>query len=337
MKRIRLFESSSTQLAFLFSGLLAAALTLLAMDIHALVKGEKSDATFTYVVLILISIITFGLFIISFYVTKRINTIAQTADHIMSTRDLSARIPIDAHWDDLSKLANVLNLMLEDIEQLLAGVRQVSDSIAHDLRTPLTRLRNHIESMRTGSNRPEVTHDGLGQLIVECDGLLTTFNALLRISNIESGKRLTAFSEMSFSQIVHDVIELYEPLISDKHIHLAFVSEPTTMVGDKDLLFQAIANLLDNAIKYTPPDGHIHVAVNPFEGGGKLVVSDTGPGISQEHKDLVFRRFYRVDSCRNQPGSGLGLSLVAAVINLHQGTITLSDNLPHGLMVTVVV
>jgi signal transduction histidine kinase len=109
------------------------------------------------------------------------------------------------------------------------------------------------------------------------------------------------------------------------------------MVGDKDLLFQAIANLLDNAIKYTPPDGHIHVAVNPFEGGGKLVVSDTGPGISQEHKDLVFRRFYRVDSCRNQPGSGLGLSLVAAVINLHQGTITLSDNLPHGLMVTVVV
>ena len=334
MKRIHLFEASSTKLALFFSALLSVALVLLSVEIYALMHGETISALVSYFTLFLVVLICIGLFIISFYVTKRINTIAETADRIISTRDLTQRIPIDSRWDDLSKLSSVLNLMLEEIEQLVDGVRQVSDNIAHDLRTPLTRLRNHIESMRT-QRAASAQSEEFSQLIAECDALLTTFNALLRIANIEAGKRHTAFGELNFACVMNDVIELYDPVATEHGITLKFISEPTSMVGDKDLLFQAAANLVDNAIKYTPVGGTITVTIRRTPLGAQLMVVDTGHGIANEHKQQVFRRFYRVSGCRSRPGSGLGLSLVAAVVKLHQGTISLSDNHPHGLIVTV--
>ena len=281
--------------------------------------------------LCLLGLTSLGLFVISFYVTKRINTIAATVDAIMTTRDLSQRIPITSRWDDLSKLAVTLNLMLADIEMLVASVKQVSDNIAHDLRTPLTRMRNRIESLKLNS----ITPDDLSKLTNECDGLLATFNGLLRIAKIEAGKHHIEFSKVNLANILQDVVELYEPLASEKEINFSYRAEPVTIMGDKDMLFQAFANLIDNAIKYTPNGGIVVATLAPHSGGALLTFTDTGGGISDEHKPHVFSRFYRVDSCRSQQGLGLGLSLVTAVITLHNGKITLNDHKPNGLIVSV--
>lgn len=333
MNRIAHIKSSSTQVALLVSAILAVTLVLLCDEIYSLMHGERVDPLFTSAILGLMALISIGLFTLSYYVTKRINTIAATADLIITTRDLSQRIPIDSRWDDLSTLSSILNLMLEDIEQLVAGVRQVSDNIAHDLRTPLTRLRNHTESLRA-SGKP-IKPEQLNPLILECDGLLTTFNALLRIANIEAGKRHSGFHTVNLGNVMDDVIDLYEPLAGEKSVHLTLDRQCCTIMGDKDMLFQAMANLVDNAIKYTPQGGTVAISVRKTKNGGQIVIRDTGHGIPDAHKQQVFRRFYRVDSCRVQPGSGLGLSLVAAVIKLHQGEITLTDNAPTGLIVTV--
>lgn len=335
--RIYLFQSSSTKLAIFFSTLLIAALFLLSVEIYAISHGEMVRPIFTKFILALVIFICVGLFFVSFYVTKRINAITDTADRIISTRDLTQRIPIDNPWDDLSKLAKALNMMLDEIEQLVASVRQVSDNVAHDLRTPLTRLRNHIEAMRNDTadiTRAEQQEE-FNTAIAECDALLNTFNALLRIANIESGRRLANFHTIDLMPVIHDVVELYEPVANEKHIFLAFRTEPTLVIGDKDMLFQATANLLDNAIKHTPEGGSIVLTLARTEKGATITLTDTGPGIADEHKSNVFRRFYRVDACRNKPGAGLGLSLVAAIVKLHQGMITLSDNKPQGLIVTV--
>jgi signal transduction histidine kinase len=335
MRRIRHVESSSTKLALLFSGLLAFAAVLLGVEMYALTHDESIHPIYSRFVLVLIILVSGSLFFVSFYVTKRINVIAQTATRIINTSDLSQRIPLDARWDDLSKLALTLNTMLEEIEQLVSGIRTLSDNIAHDLRHPLTRLRNRIESMRKDSPDNTELQQKLGELTLECDALLTTFQALLRISNIESGKRSSGFKAMDFTKLMQDVVELYEPVAADKNITLQFLPLNAQVVGDKDLLFQAFTNLIDNAIKYTPTEGIVTVAMQPQEKGARVVIRDTGLGVSDEHKDRVFRRFYRVEHSRRLPGSGLGLSLVAAIIKLHSGIIQLHDNSPQGLAVTV--
>ena len=339
MNRIYHFESSSTKLAIFFSTLLIFVLFLLSIEIYAINHGEIVKPIFTQAILALVMFICVSLLLVSFYVTKRINAITTTADRIITTRDLTQRIPIDNKWDDLSKLGEALNMMLDEIEQLVASVRQVSDNIAHDLRTPLTRLRNHIETMRNDTANAPLTRaeqqEEFNTLIGECDGLLTTFNALLRIANIESGRRHANFHTLDLVPVLHDVIELYEPVAHEKNILLQFDATATHVIGDKDLLFQAMANLLDNAIKHTPEGGTISLRVVPEKVGGTITIQDTGPGIPDAHKPHVFRRFYRIAACRNMPGSGLGLSLVSAIITLHQGSISLSDNKPYGLIVTI--
>lgn len=329
--------SSSIKLALLFGGLLGIAALLLALEIVALTTGELLHPLYSKFVLALIVIVCGGLFFISFYVTKRINIIAATAQQIIATSDLSRRIPLDARWDDLSKLSSTLNTMLGEIEQLVDGIRTVSDNIAHDLRHPLTRLRNHMEDMRRHTapeHNPEL-HLELTDLIAECDALLTTFQALLRISNIESGKRHTGFRPIDLVKLMQDVIELYEPVAAEKSIALQFTSARADVIGDKDLLFQAFTNLIDNAIKYTPAQGRIDVEMSSLGNGARVIIRDSGQGVSDEHKQRVFRRFYRVDHSRRTHGSGLGLSLVAAIIKLHHGHIQLHDNMPSGLTVTV--
>lgn len=340
MHRIRIFQSSSTKLAVLLSSLLVGSLFLLSIEIYRFSHGKPIQPIIIHSILGVVLFICCSLFFISYYATKRINAIVETADSIIRTGDLTQRIPIDNPWDDLSKLAQVLNAMLAQIDQSVASIRQVSDNIAHDLRTPLTRLRNHIENMRMSAivppTDPEEQQKEFNALVTECDALLSTFNALLRIANIESGRGHSLFERTNLMPVVEDAIDLYEPMASEKNIRLSFHAEPAWVQGDKDLIFQMLANLLDNAIKHTPVGGDITLAIKAGNPKTTITITDTGTGIPDEHKHHVFRRFYRTESARNTPGSGLGLSLVNAIIRLHKGTIKLQDRTPNGLIVTIV-
>lgn len=268
-------------------------------------------------------------FVISIFVVSRTNRIALTAKDIMDTGDLSQRIIIDSRWDDLSNMAYVLNAFLDRIEVLMQGIRQVSDNIAHDLRTPLTRLRNNLETLRSQDLSDEM-QPVYEVMISEADHLLNTFNALLRIARIETGKQKTQFVDINFKKIVCDVIDLYEPLAEEKHISITSDLSEAQYNGDRDLIFQALANILDNAIKFTPTDGAISIKLTRSEGRSILTIRDNGPGIPEGEQDKVFDRFYRSESSRTTPGNGLGLSLVEAVVKLHAGSISLK-NLGPGL------
>lgn len=273
--------------------------------------------------------------VLSTILERRLKAINDSIATILSG-DLSQRIPVaySDGGDDYVNLIVNFNHMLDRINQLMEGLKQLSDNIAHDLRTPLTRLRNNLASIELdelGNNREVVAG-----LIEEADALLATFNALLRIAQIESGNKRTAFARTDMVTILRDVCEFYEPLAADKEQSLV-VELPATCpcVVDRDLLFQALANLLDNAIKYAPHGGRIEVCVEERDGGSCIEVCDNGPGIPAAEREKVFQRFYRVEESRSgHPGNGLGLSLVQAVVNLHGGSIGLGDNDP-GLRVSV--
>ena len=334
--RIRIFQSTSAKLALSLSSLLLCSLILLCVEVYRFSHGNPIQPIIIYSILAVVICICGSLFYISYHVLNRINAIVDTADNIITTRDLTQRIHIDNPWDDLSKLSQVLNTMLAQIDHSVNSIRQVSDNIAHDLRTPLTRLRNDIENLKLGLAGNEEKQHEVNELVTECDGLLSTFNALLRIANIESGRMQPTFHSIDLMPVAEDVIDLYEPFAAEKEIRLVLIAEPTTTMGDKDLLFQAMANLLDNAIKHTPANGTITLGLSTSSVTNRAIVtvSDTGCGIPDNHKEHVFRRFYRTESARNTPGAGLGLSLVSAIITLHHGVIKLSDNTPNGLVVT---
>jgi signal transduction histidine kinase len=271
-------------------------------------------------------------------VVRRIEAINQTSRDIMEG-DLSRRIPSGGSGDDFDQLADGLNRMLARIETLMAGVRQVSDNIAHDLRTPLTRLRTKLEVLRVelesalGEGHPAGA--AVEETIADADVMLTTFNALLRIARIESGSQRAGFAEVDLAPLAQDVAELYEPVAADKDQTLTVEVPPSALVvGDRDLLFQALGNLVDNAVKYTPQGGQVTLRIRPLPDTIAVEVGDSGPGIPPELREEVFRRFFRADHSRSTPGSGLGLSLVQAVIQLHGASIELADNRP-GLRVTV--
>lgn len=334
--RLHPLQSSSTKLALFFSGLLGLAAVLIVFEMVAIARGGIFHPMLPQLVLILLFFVCVCLFVIGLHVTQRMNAIAETASQITRTADLSRRIAVEGKGtDDISRLSLVLNSMLDEIEQLVKGMRTLSDNIAHDLRHPLTRLRNHIDQMRKSTGEESELHQELSALMSECDALLTTFQALLRISNIESGKRHSGFKFVDIERLLQDVVDLYEPVAADKSISFSFAPCPLSVMGDKDLLFQAFTNLVDNAIKYTPTGGSIDLAMRLDESGPRIVLKDSGLGVSDEHKQQVFRRFYRIENSRRAPGSGLGLSLVAAIIKLHKGMIQLHDNTPSGLIVTV--
>ncbi len=270
--------------------------------------------------------------LVSSRVARRVEAIAQTGREIMEG-DLSQRVPTNGSGDDFDQLAANLNRMLERIEGLMAAVRQVSDNIAHDLRTPLTRLRTRLELAQAAD--PRQAREAVDQAVEDAEELLATFNALLRIARIESGSRRSAFATFDLAGLVHDVGELYEPLASDKGQQLIVKAEGAISVrGDRDLLFQALTNLVDNAIKYTPQGGQVILAATPGDRGPEVMVADTGPGIPPELREKVFQRFFRADDSRATPGSGLGLSLVRAVADLHGASIGLEAGDP-GLRVVL--
>jgi signal transduction histidine kinase len=239
----------------------------------------------------------------------------------------SERLQLVDEVGHVRELSVIMNSMLDQMESLMQGVRRVSDNIAHDLRTPLTRLRNQLSQLRAGLST--ATPEDVSGIIQECDDLLASFSAVLRISTLESGKRSSASLELDLGQLLRDVVELYEPLAQEKNIALTFEQRSQRCTGEADLLFQMFANLLDNAVKYTPEHGSIEVLLEQLSSGGhSVLINDSGPGIAMADRKNVFRRFFRVESSRSeQPGHGLGLSLVQAIARYHNGSVEiLADN-----------
>lgn len=269
-----------------------------------------------------------GGFVLSRQVMKRLEAINTTSREIING-DLSRRIPRQHSGDEFDSLAGNLNTMLDRIEELMESVRRVSDSIAHDLRTPLARLSNRLELLHAEQERTGQDPGLAEQAMTDADGLLQTFNALLRIARIETRQHSETFSATDMGALLHDVVELYEPLAEEKGQSLSLQADTRVhMQGDRDLLFQAMANLLDNAIKYTPPQGRIQITLGEQANCGRITIADTGPGIPEDERQQVFQRFYRLEKSRTSPGSGLGLSLVAAVARIHGMTLRLDDNRP---------
>lgn len=298
---------------------------LIGRDIHGIVQSYEQLKLFTGLIMAFMFIVIMVSFLISTFVVRRINLIAETAKDIMDTGDLTQRISIEGDWDDLSNLAQVLNQLLLQIESLMQGVRDVSNNIAHDLRTPLTRIRNRLEA---ASKEPIGTQDAQ-ELLEEADKLLGVFSALLRISRIEKSSAIAAFAHVHMQEIICDVVELYDPVAEEKGVTLRqVIHDDVTIAGEKDLLFQLLANVCDNAIKYTDMGGMVEVSLKRRGDMAAICVSDSGAGISDEEKARVYERFYRSDKSRGTQGSGLGLSLVKAIVDRHGGSITLADNHP---------
>jgi signal transduction histidine kinase len=272
-----------------------------------------------------------GGLLMSLSARRRIAGMNRTARRIIGG-DLSERVPITGARDEYDELAANINAMLNQIEALLESVRHVGDSIAHDLKTPLTRLRNRLEILATA---PSPSAEELAVCVADSDRLLATFNALLRIARIESGAYRAAFREIELTEIVRDACDLYQANADDKGISLTLQADKEVrMFGDRELLAQAIANLLDNAVKYTPDNGAIDVSVHARDKRVQIVVADTGPGVPAAETSRIQQRFVRLDAARAQPGNGLGLALVRAVVDQHQGTMSAGDNAP-GLRVTL--
>jgi signal transduction histidine kinase len=300
---------------------------------HQLLIGRNIDdieiiqwvgRTFGWIMILILCLISATSIWVAYYVVNRINIISEKADDIISTGKLTERLPVDSNWDDLSKLTMALNKMLDQFEYSVEGIKSVSDNIAHDLRTPLARLKTHIEVMPEGDDK--------FALLKESDNLLSIFNSLLRIADIESERKTSAFAQHNMKQILEDVIDLYFPVIEDNKIHLTLTInlKNVTLYCDKDLIFQAFANVLDNAIKFNEEGGNIVVTLNDGTLGQQkemiFSVFDSGPGVMPPAFEKLTQRFYREDSSRNKSGNGLGLALVLAIVNLHKGTIGFIDN-----------
>jgi len=259
---------------------------------------------------------------------RRVERMDDTARGIMAG-DLSRRIPIGGGGDELGRLAEGLNRMLARIEELVANLRHVSGDIAHDLRTPLGRLRQRLDACRVKPRSAAEYEAAIDGAITDSDAVLATFDALLRISQIESGAIRSRFTEVDLGAVAENVVEAYAAVAEDEGRHLEAHIEPGLAVrGDRELLTQMLANLIENALHHTPRGARVELRAEIAGDGAQLTVSDDGPGIPAPERERVFRRFYRLDASRSTSGNGLGLSLVAAVAKLHGGAVTLEDNHP---------
>ncbi|MGB3916846.1 MAG: ATP-binding protein [Thiothrix litoralis] len=262
------------------------------------------------------------------HVQHRINAVGRTANNIISG-DLSQRMPVTGRNDEFDSLSHVLNTMLARIEQLMQSMREVTDNLAHDLRNPLNRLRNRLESSlyhpSASTDYPQLIQD----TIQDVDELIKTFNALLSIAQVESSSQRQDWEQVDLSTLTEELADLYTAVAEEDNLTLNHHADADLHIhGNRQLLAQAITNLLDNAVKYTPAGGIIQLDATRQNGNIIITVSDNGPGIPAEQREQVFKRFTRLDNARSTPGNGLGLSLVKAVAELHGATVHLADNQP---------
>ncbi|WP_411728253.1 sensor histidine kinase [Methyloglobulus sp.] len=269
-----------------------------------------------------------GGFFISRTFLNKIQRITTSTETIIAG-DLKHRLSVSINQDELDKLASVLNLMLDKIGALIENVQQVSNDIAHDLRTPISHLKFRLEHALAKNLSTEQYKERIAFAIEEVDTILSTFSALLRISQIESGSRRRGFKTVNLSDIIVSVTEALYPVAEEqgKTIH-STIEKDIELIGDKELLTQLAFNLLENAITHTPENTQIRVSLRSSGTQTEFIVADNGPGIAEEDRQRVFQRFYRLEQSRTTPGNGLGLSIVAAIAALHEGTLTLFDNKP---------
>lgn len=266
-------------------------------------------------------------------VLRRVNQFNSTSRRIMAG-DLSQRIATTGSGDEFDELARNLNTMMDQIESLMNNIQHISDNIAHDLRTPLTRLRSRLEDLHRDAGATAT--EEIDACIEDAEDLLATFASLLSIARIESGTYETTLNPVNLSQCVRDGYDLYTALTEEKSISLNCTAPDSIEVhGDRNLLFQAITNLLDNAIKYTPAGGDVSISLRNDQNHVVLSVADSGPGIPADMREQVIQRFFRLDEARSEPGAGLGLSLVHAITQRHGVQLELDDNSP-GLIVRLI-
>jgi signal transduction histidine kinase len=272
----------------------------------------------------------FGGILIRRALLERIDGIRRTVSAIIQG-DLRHRLPTNEGSDELNTLSRTINGMLDQIELLIHGVRNVSNSIAHDLRTPLAELRSRLEELALTRPPTEQTFAEIDAAVADVDGVIRIFNALLRLAEIDSGMRRSGFVPVDVSAVAAAAVEFYQPAAELRGASLTLATGgPAPIRGDPVLLAQALGNLIDNALKYTPVDGAIVVEVRTaaYENTVEIIVADSGPGIPAEQRPRAVERFYRGDASRGTPGVGLGLSLVDAVARLHGSELHLEDNHP---------
>ncbi|WP_318263467.1 HAMP domain-containing sensor histidine kinase [Francisella-like endosymbiont] len=270
-------------------------------------------------------------YLISVFVVRKINHIASSAASIVNTQDFSQRIKSNTNWDDLSNLANILNILLaNNIEYLLLDIKSVSNNIAHDLKTPLTRLKNRLENLEHTNPSKDIV-----EALAECNQLLDIFNSLLRLNRLEHGRENLIKKRLDIKNIIDDAIELYEPIFEQKNIQLQTNILPRNLNIDKNLIFQSITNIFDNCYKYSDHNTEISITTKIQPSKYIIEIADQGIGINNENTDKIFERFFREEKSRSQTGNGLGLSLVKKIIQLHDGNIIAKNNNPQGLKIII--
>jgi hypothetical protein len=305
---------------------------LVAQDVHdRYLTTRMFTTTLPWTVALILVLGTLGGALMSRNMLQRLDAINRTSGEIIAG-DLTRRVPLSGSGDEFDALAENLNRMLDRIERLMKGLREVTDSVAHDLRTPLNRLRNRLEESVARLSASGAQASEIERAILETDQLIATFNALLLIAETDAGTTRAAMTELDLSSVAADVAELYEPLAEERQVMLRLVPAAGVAVeGNRSLVAQALANLVDNAIKYTPEGGKVTIRAEADADGVNLSVADTGPGIPAVDRPRVVERFVRLEASRSSPGTGLGLSLVAAVAHFHGAELMLEDNKPTGL------
>ena len=287
----------------------------------------------------LVLIGTAGGIFVAMRVLRRVDAMSASAQTIMSG-DLSQRLPRTGSGDELDRLATSLNAMLERIGELMKGLQEVSDNIAHDLKTPLTRLRNGVDEALRSAQSPDDYRACLEKVVEESEGLIRVFNALLMIARLESGAAQEAMQDFDVAEVARDVAELYDAVAEEQGVMLTLDADgPLMLRGGRELIGQALANLVDNAIKHGQPQDSdaqvvVNIAARRMGNRIELTIADRGPGVAAQDRARVLERFVRLEGSRSRPGSGLGLSLASAVARLHHGALRLDDNEP-GLRVTI--
>jgi len=305
-------------------------------EITVFVEALQRSATIGFAITVLLGIAAGALS--SRLTLNQIEAINRTANRIIAG-DLHQRVPLRGSRDEFDRLGNTLNEMLDRINELMNAVRYATESIAHDLRSPLTRMRNRIESARAEQGlSPDGQKELLDQLSGEVDRVLIVFSSLLRLATIESGVLRSGFQRVDLRPLVDDAVSLYEALASERDISISTVvsangADGVDIDGDRDLLFQTVCNLLDNAVKFSPDGAEVRVELAVEQGQARIRIRDRGPGIPAEQRERVFERLVRLDSSRGSPGFGLGLSLVRGIARLHRGDCRLLDGSPGTLAV----